>query len=128
MTDSLKEKGKQFLVKHGYAPEKCAVKGCRGRDVEVIKLRPLDPIDHESTLLQLCPHHQDWAAQRNQLAAEVKAELVEARKKIGQERIGEIQSLAMPQDGDLREDILMGETEERYVPLDDAFEDGGESA
>lgn len=120
----LTERGKEFLVKVGAYPKTCAVNGCSGGNVAVTELQPLDPIDHSSTLLQLCPTHTAWAEERNELASEVKAELVEKRQEIGKRRFAEIQELSMPQDGDLREDILMGDTDERYISLSDAFEDG----
>lgn len=121
---SLKEKGKEFLAAVGAHPKTCAVEGCNGGNVEVVELAPLDPIDHSSTLLQLCPRHTAWAEERNELANGVKEELVEKRQEIGKRRFSEIQELAMPQDGRLREDILMGDTDERHIQLSNAFEDG----
>jgi hypothetical protein len=71
----------------------------------------------------LCPDHQEWASERNEFAKQMKAELVEARKEIGQEHIGRIQELSMPQSGKLREDILMGNPEEENIGLEEAFDE-----
>jgi hypothetical protein len=116
-----------LLFKAGIRRPDCVVHGCDKTETELVELSPLDPIDHHARTLPLCEQHQAWASERNKLAAEVKAELVEARKEIGQRRIDEVQRLAVPQDGDLREDILMGEPDERFVHISDAVE-GGESA
>lgn len=118
----LKEHAKQIQARLGLHPKNCAVVGCQTGNVEVIDVKPLDPIDHDSTLLQLCPRHSVWAEKRNDLAEEVYEALVEKRKEIGQDRIGEIQDLALPQDGRLREDILMGDPPEDKIPLADAME------
>lgn len=90
----------------------CEVEGCDSTDdVEIVDVLPLDPIDHSATVLGLCSDHQEWAARRNELAEDVADELREARKEIGQEHISEIQRLASPMDGNLREDFLMGDVE-----------------
>jgi hypothetical protein len=109
--DRLKELGKEAIAKRGLAPNACGVEGCEAGDATVVKLLPLDPIDHGTTIIQLCPNHLVWAKHRNELAREVKAELVALRKEIGQRRIDEIAELAAPQDGDLPEEILQGEYE-----------------
>jgi len=102
----------------------CGVEGCRSKEnVDLTELKPLDPIDHDSTFVALCEHHQLWADKRNRFAEDMADELREARKEIGQEHIAMIQDLAMPQDGKLREDILMGDVEEPAVALEDAFDE-----
>lgn len=118
---SLKEKAKRRMAQAGFAPDRCGVRGCSNGDAEVVELLPFDPIDHDSTHIQLCPDHQEWAAERNVFAEAMTDELREKRKRIGQEHIDRIQQLAPPQDGDLREDILMGEAEGQ-IPLSDAHD------
>jgi len=117
--------GKKRLKKLAYKlarTDECGVKGCGDTDVEITEVLPLDPIDHESSWIALCPKHTVWAEERNAFAEQMYEELREARKEIGQEHMGQIQDLAMPQDGELREDILMGEIEESVV-FEDAFEE-----
>lgn len=100
----------------------CGVKGCeKTHEVEVRELQPLDPIDHDSTFAALCADHQVWADERNEFAEAMRDKLRDARKDIGQEHIGEIQELALPQSEDMREDILMGEAE-GMIPLEKAFD------
>lgn len=102
----------------------CGVEGCESTaGVDLVEIKPFDPIDHDSTFVALCSYHQQWGDRRNDFAEQMADELREARKEIGQEHIETIQELSMPQDGDLREDILMADVEEDYVPLEDAFED-----
>lgn len=103
----------------------CGVKDCPNGDAELVELKPFDPIDHEATYVALCPTHTVWADKRNEFAEEMADELREARKEIGQANIGRIQELSMPQ-GELREDILMGEAEGQ-IPLEEAFEDSQDS-
>lgn len=110
--------------KLGIHPSTCQIKGCGNGDAELVKVLPLDPIDHTARRIPLCPKHQAWARQRNEFAEEMADQLREYRKELGQEHIERVQELAMPQDGTFREDILMGETEELEIPLSDAFEEG----
>lgn len=119
----LKEQGKQALARLGAVPHTCAVKGCSERTEDTIDVLALNPIDHDATLLQLCQNHLKWAEERNELAREIKAELVEARKDIGQDRISEIEELAVPQ-GSMRRDILMGEAC-GMIPLSEAVDEPG---
>lgn len=101
--------------------DSCGVKGCSHTEsIELVELKPFDPVDHNSKFAALCPNHQIWADERNEFAEEMADKLREARKEIGQEHIGRIQELAMPQ-GDAREDVLMGQIEQD-VALEDAFE------
>lgn len=89
--------------------DECGVKGCSRGNAELVVLQPLDPIDHRSTPVNLCPKHTVWAQERNEFAEEMHDELREARKEIGKEHSDRIAELATPQDGELREDILVGE-------------------
>lgn len=124
----LLDKLRVLATKVGLISSGCAVRGCHESRADLTTLAPLDPIGHEESVYPLCERHQHWADERNKLATEVYEELVEARKEIGQERIAEIQSLAMPQDADLREDILMGDVADgQLIPLEEAL-DGGEPA
>lgn len=116
------EAGKRLNAKLGRVPDTCQVRDCNHPTEDVIELRPLDPIDHESTLLPACEHHLEWGQERNQLAEEVGEELREYRKELGQERKAEIARLASPQEGDLREDILMGRPKEPFIHYKDATE------
>lgn len=101
----------------------CEVVGCAKFGADDTKIKALDPIDHDDKVLQLCEKHQQWAQERNDFAEEMYDEFREFRKELGQEQIGEIQRLAHPQDGKLREDILMGDTEEKAIPLSQATEE-----
>lgn len=101
---------------------KCGVVGCNGKNTELIWLKPMDPIDHDETPVVLCEKHQQWANERNAFVEKITDKLREKRKEIGQEHIDRIQELSMPQDGKLREDILMGEPDEERIPLENAFE------
>lgn len=119
---SLKEKGKEFAAKLGAVPDTCGVRWCKRGDAELVELLPLDPIDHDSTLIQLCTEHQEWADQRNDLAAEVADELREKRREIGDRKFDEIQELAVPQ-GAMHEDILNGDVADgQLIPLEAALE------
>lgn len=108
-----------------YAPptSNCEVVGCARLEAEDIEVLTLDPIDHEDQTLQLCAYHQEWAKERNEFARDMRDEFRAFRKQLGQEHIEETQRLAHPQDGHLREDILMGEVEEDHVPLGMATEE-----
>jgi len=109
------------LAKKLAKTDSCGVKGCSHTEsIELVELKPFDPVDHDSKFVALCPEHQLWADERNDFAEDMADELREARKEIGQEHIGRIQELAMPQ-GNAREDVLMGEIEQD-VELEDAFE------
>lgn len=118
----LKERGKRFLLRIGRTPNRCDVVGCGGDNIEVVRIKPLDPIDHDETLLALCEHHQEWAQERNELASRVHDELEAKRRELGDDYFEEVQRLAMPQDGRLREDILEGDATEPHIPLGEAFE------
>lgn len=118
---NLEERIKRKLHNKGFARDVCDVRGCSIGDTEVWTLLPLDPIDHEETIVKLCPEHGLWADERNQLASEVADELRAKRREIGDERFGEIQDLAVPQ-GDLREDILDGSADDGVIPLEEALE------
>lgn len=118
----LKEKGKKFAAKMGAVPKTCGVRGCQNRNAEIVEILPLDPIDHESTLIQLCSEHEAWADDRNELAAEVADELREKRREIGDRRFSEVQELAVPQ-GAIREDVLNGDVPDGHIiPLEAALE------
>lgn len=99
----------------------CSVKGCDESAVQVDELLPFDPIDHDPTVVAVCPTHQAWADERNAFAKQIADELREYRKEVGQERIEEIQRLAVPQ-GAMREDVLMGEVQDGMMPLSEAIE------
>lgn len=99
---------KNWLVKKGFSRDVCAVDGCPSGDTEVTEILPLDPIDHEETVTRLCPEHQEWASERNDLAERVLDELREARKEIGEEYFAEVQRLANPTREPSRA-LLMGE-------------------
>lgn len=101
----------------------CEVVGCARTEAEPTEVLALDPIDHDDKTLQLCPKHQVWADERNIFAEDIREEFREYRKDLGQERLEEVQRLAHPQDGHLREDILIGETGEDKIPLGEATEE-----
>jgi len=98
----------------------CGVVGCSNGDAEYVELEPFDPIDHDGTLVRVCPTHQVWAEERNEFAEEMTDLLRERRKEIGMENIDRVQELAAPQ-GEMREDILDGSAT-GMIPLSDAFE------
>ena len=105
-------------------PSICAVEGCWNREnLEQVELKRFDPIDHNPLTYSLCDKHQEWATERNQVAELFHEELREARKEIGQANKAIIQEYAMPQDGKLREDILMGNPDEDFIHLNDMFEE-----
>ena len=110
----LKELGKELLDSRGFVPDTCGVEGCEAGDSDVVELQPLDPIDHSSTLIQLCPGHREWADARNQLAEIVTDELREERNRIGQEYLDELQELADPR-GRTSEAWLMGDNSDRFA-------------
>lgn len=119
-----KSKLLKYLAKKLARTDECGVKGCNDtRDIELVELQPLDPIDHDSTFVALCMDHQLWARQRNEFAEDMAESLREKRKALGQTHIDKIRELAQPQDGKLREDIAMGRPEESQIPLEDAFEE-----
>jgi hypothetical protein len=105
------KKAKRIADEEGVKPKKCSVIGCEEREIELIELLPLDPIDHDETLVYLCDGHQEWADERNALAEAVADELREKRKEVGQEHFEEIQRLTIPQD-DIDEDVLQGDVED----------------
>jgi len=121
-----KKRMRQLAARLGKRTD-CGVVNCgNSKDTELVWLKPFDPIDHDETPVVLCPKHQQWADERNAFAEKMTDELRECRKEIGQEHIERIQELSMPQDGKLREDILMGEPEEERIHLEDAFEGDSE--
>jgi len=105
------KKAKQIADEEGVTPKKCSVIGCEEREIELIELLPLDPIDHDETPVYLCESHQQWADERNALAETVADELREKRKEVGQEHFDKIQRLTIPQD-DVDEDVLQGDVED----------------
>jgi hypothetical protein len=105
------KKAKKIADEEGVTPKACSVIGCEETEIELIELLPLDPIDHEETLVYLCDGHQAWADERNTLAETVADELREKRKEVGQEHFDEIQRLTIPQD-DVDEDVLQGDVED----------------
>jgi hypothetical protein len=104
----LRESAKKVAAEMGHAPDVCNVKGCDGEVVDTVDVLPLDPIDHDSTLLALCERHCEWADERNDLAREITDILRQARKEVGQEYISEIQRLSDPR-GEMTEDRLQGD-------------------
>lgn len=112
-------------------PDTCGVKGCENTTVvELVTLKRFDPIDHDAVPVALCEHHQEWADRRNEFAEEMHDKLREARKEIGQAHIEQVRELATPQDGQLREDIAMGEIDAPVRTVEDMHDapaaDGGE--
>lgn len=105
---SLVQSLKNKAVEKGLGKDICAVTGCGKHDTEVVRIRALDPVDHEDTVVHLCDEHQSWAEERNKLATAVTDELRKARKEIGQEYLDEIAALAEPDAGTSRE-LLMGD-------------------
>jgi len=118
----MKEHAKRLMSKAGLAPDYCGVVGCDNGNAEVVELQPFDPIDHDSTLIQLCPEHQVWADERNEFAELIADELRERRRELGSVHFEKVQDLVVPQ-GRMAEDVLDGSVEGGSVALEDALED-----
>lgn len=98
---------------------RCGFETCDAdEDTQLTRVEPMDPVDHSATMVVLCPDHREWVEERNELALQIRAELREARKEIGQQYLDELQEYARP-DLHTPEDVLMGR--------DDPELPGGES-
>lgn len=115
---NLLEEAYKFARKASLDSE-CGVNGCNNtQDLELIWLKPLDPIDHEETPITLCPGHQEWADERNAFAEMIGEKLREYRAELGKEHMDALQELAHPQEENLSEDFLMGDSSEAPEYMD----------
>lgn len=118
---TLKELYRGF-IKICTRPSSCGMPFCHNKPMEVIILKPFDPIDHSETKLWACDAHVEWVNERNKVVNQMHDELRDARTEIGMEHIDTIQKWTLAH-GKIRKDILDGSvksTDERFISIDDA--------
>lgn len=82
----------------------CDIRGCETEDgIELVTVKPFDPIDHDEKMLTLCPKHQEWAAEHNEFAKRMIEKMRDYRAELGSEHAEEAKRLATPEDSEMDE-------------------------
>jgi hypothetical protein len=104
--------------------DECAVSPCEwGANIEVVELKPFDPIDHNAVYVPLCDHHQAWADERNEFAESLADELRSYRAELGHKRIDRVNELQEPPKGELNRGMALDTMEQATDMMRDMMED-----
>lgn len=104
--------------------DECAVTPCEwGANIEVVELKPFDPIDHNAVYVPLCGHHQAWAEERNEFAEAIADKLREERKELGMEWIDRVNELREPPKGELNRGMALDTMEQATDMAREMMED-----
>lgn len=98
----------KFIGRAAPSDDGCAVDTCDATaDIDIVDLKPIDPIDHDETYVPLCATHREWAERRNAFADEIAERLRDARREIGMDERDRVQELRNPPDGEIADGMSM---------------------